>query len=125
MLQRIDAVILWSDDVDRARAFYRTLGVAFAAEDHDDGDVHYAADVAGVHLAILPANKEGESARRRGEVGCVPVSFRVDSLDAAMSGLASFAPQVLIDRQDGPWGVRVVIEDPDGRPVQLTKEASE
>jgi hypothetical protein len=120
MALRVDAVILWSDRVERVVGFYRSLGVPFELEDHGDGHPHHAADFAGVHFAVFPAATKGRG-RRRGESGCVQVSLSVKSLEALEPVLRRLGAPVLIERQEGPWGVRVVIEDPDGRPLQITQ----
>jgi len=121
-LVRLDAVILWSRDVARVVAFYRAIGVPIEVEDHGDGVRHHAADFQGVHFAILDASAPGD-ARRRGEDGAVQVSFKVDDLGAVLDSLRALSAKIVIDRQPGPWGIRVVLEDPDGRPIQLTQDA--
>jgi catechol 2,3-dioxygenase-like lactoylglutathione lyase family enzyme len=119
---RVDAIIFWSGDVERTVAFYRALGLPIETEDHGDGHVHHACDVDGVHVAFFAAGDGSTRAPRRGEHGAGQPSFRVTSLDAAVASLEAIGElRVLIDRQPGPWGTRVVVEDPDGRPLQLTE----
>jgi hypothetical protein len=44
----------------------------------------------------------------------------VADLTAVRAALVELGARVIIDLEDGPWGVRIVVEDPDGRPVQVT-----
>ena len=104
----IDAVILWTASVDETLKLYRSIGVPLELEVHDDdGDEeeenegrradHYAADVDGVHVAVLPAPDPSLRATQRSRMRA--------------------------KHERGPWGVRALVEDPDGRPVQLTTRA--
>jgi catechol 2,3-dioxygenase-like lactoylglutathione lyase family enzyme len=120
MIERLDALIFWSADCARTVAFYRAIGLPLETEDHGDGDLHFACDIGGVHVAVLPARRT-EGARTRGEHGASQPSFRVASLDRAIDAIRGLGElRLIIDRQEGPWGVRVVVEDPDGRALQLT-----
>jgi len=117
----IDALIWWTRDSERLVRFYRALGLPFVMEDHGDGHDHPACDIEGVHVAILQAEK-GSETPRRGEHGATQSSFRVDDLDVVKAALMKMGElRLMIDSQDGPWGTRIVIEDPDGRPVQVTQ----
>lgn len=126
MILGVDAVILWTSHVEEMLAFYWSLGVALQLEDHGDGGpAHYAADVDDVHFAIFVATDPASDALIRGQAGAVQISFRVESLDEAVVALKRIGARVLIDREPGPWGLRVVVEDPDGRPVQVTQRRAD
>lgn len=51
-MTELASLVLFVADLDRAAAFYRALGIDLDDEDHGDGPVHAAADVAGVHVEV-------------------------------------------------------------------------
>jgi lactoylglutathione lyase len=118
---RVNAYIVWTPDVARAAAFYRALGVALVDEQHDDGPVHAAADVAGVHVAIYPV--DGAHARAPGyrTAGGAMLGVEVPSLAVVLAAVGD-AP-ILRGPEEMPWGRRVVLADPDGRAVEVTESA--
>jgi catechol 2,3-dioxygenase-like lactoylglutathione lyase family enzyme len=113
---QINAYIVWSAAYDRTVAFYRALGVPLADEQHADGPAHVAGEVGGVHLAIYPADGAAAPGYRTG--GAAMLGFAVVSLDAV---LAELGAPIVRPPEDMPWGRRVVVADPDGRPVELTE----
>jgi lactoylglutathione lyase len=139
----INAFIVWTADVTRAAAFYRALGVALVDEQHpatasagasvpmnersgspagalDDGPLHAAADVAGVHVAIYPAPETARAPAYR-TTGAAMLGVEVASLSAVLAAVGD-AP-ILRGPEDMPWGRRVVLADPDGRPVEVTERS--
>jgi hypothetical protein len=117
-MMEIASLVLFSDRFNETTAFYRTLGVPLVAEVHDDGPVHLAADVGGVHVAIWETTGAGTVPAWRHSGSTFP-GFYVDSLDDVVAALAS-AP-VLVGHEVMPWGCRVVVQDPDGRPVEINQ----
>lgn len=114
----IASLVLFSGKVGETTAFYRALGVPLADEDHEGGPVHFAAKLGGVHFAVYEATGPAVVAGWR-EAGSSFPGFYVDSLDTVVAALAD-AP-VLVAHQVRPWGCRVVVEDPDGRPVEINQ----
>lgn len=117
----VASVVLFSADAERTIAFYRALGVPLEAEDHGDGDRHAACDVGPVHLAVLSSAEGGPGAPRMRANGSTFTGFYVESLDAALSALSAVGATVLVDHQVREWGCRAVLEDPDGRAVEVNQ----
>lgn len=113
----IDSLILYAADLKRTCEFYSRLGVPLEEEKHGDGPVHFAGELGSAHIAVFAA-KPG-NALKRGEGGATQIGFRVDSVEKALASVAG--AKVLIPLQEVPWGKRAVIEDPDGRPVELNQ----
>ncbi len=117
----IASVVLFSRRPDESVAFYRALGVAFEGEDHGDGVVHSAADVGGIHLAVLPAD-EGDGADPGWRAaGTTFVGVWVDSLDETTAALERVGAPLLRSHEQVEWGCRVVVGDPDGRAVEVNQ----
>ena len=123
------SVVLFSRRPDEVVAFYRALGVPFQDEDHGDGVVHHAADIDGIHVAVLPANdgeKEddetgGGASRPWRAPGSTFVGLWVDSLEETTAALERTGAPLLRAHEQCEWGCRVVVQDPDGRAVEVNQ----
>ncbi len=118
----VSSIVLFSVHPERIIAFYRSVGIEFEDEDHGDGLVHAAADVGDVHVAVLPAPDGGVAPGWRAG-GSIFVGFYVDSLDETVAALSHTGAALLEDHQVREWGCRVVVEDPDGRAVEINQRA--
>lgn len=114
------SLVLFSSSPAAAAAFYRALGVPLQDEDHGSGPVHFAAELGPVHLAIYPADVPGRAGGRRCGGSTFP-GFYVESLDHAAQALDEAGAPVLTGHQQVPWGCRIVVEDPDGRAVEVNQ----
>jgi predicted enzyme related to lactoylglutathione lyase len=47
------------------------------------------------------------------------VGFAVTSVDEVLAEVSRLGVAVLEPPSDYPWGLRALVEDPDGRPVEL------
>jgi aminoglycoside 6'-N-acetyltransferase I len=116
----LGSLIFFSSRMDEALAFYRALGVPLEREQHEDeSPVHYAAELNGVHVALYEASPG--SATRFREGGCTWPGFSVEDLDATLARLPA---RVLTAPEERPWGMRAVVEDPDGRPIEIWSATS-
>lgn len=113
------SLVLFSGRVKETVAFYKTLGVPLTDEDHDDGPVHYAADINGIHFAVYDAGERDIIAPAWRDPGSSFPGFYVDSLEAVEAALAD--ARVLTGHQVRSWGCRIVVADPDGRPVEINQ----
>jgi lactoylglutathione lyase len=120
-MTEISSLVLFTGNVERARAFYGAIGIDLEAEDHGDGPVHYATDIDGVHFAIFGAEASDGRAPRLREPGSSFPGFYVPSLDDTVAALASLGAPVLAGHQVRDWGCRAIVEDPDGRPVEINQ----
>lgn len=113
-LSRLRLIVLYTSRLETVVAFYRAIGLPFAAEKHGDGPKHYALACDDVVLEIYPLGK------RRGADG-VTLGFGIASIDACLAALAVAGHQVR--PKYSTEGVHVVasIIDPDGRQVRLVE----
>ncbi|MFI0777418.1 VOC family protein [Streptomyces sp. NPDC021212] len=94
---RIALVVLYTDHLEESRAFYAGLGLPLVQEQHGRGPLHYA--------ATLPDNTVFElyPANARRPASSVRLGFTVDG--------RAMTPPLAPGRH--------VVEDPDGRAVEL------
>lgn len=112
------SLVLFTSHVDRSVAFYRAIGIPLEDEDHGEGPVHAAAEVAGVHVAVYAASTPGRHPARRTGGSDFP-GFYVAALDEVVAAVTSLDAPVLSGHESMPWGCRVVVGDPDGRAVEI------
>jgi lactoylglutathione lyase len=114
------SLVLFAADSEATAAFYRALGVEFEEEDHGEGPAHFAAEVGPIHFAIYPAQAPGRATEHRSGGGVFP-GFYVASLDRAVDALGRVDSRILTEHEQMPWGCRVVVEDPDGRAIEVNQ----
>lgn len=119
-MTEIGSLVLFAADPERAAAFYQAIGLDLDHEAHEDGPAHHAVEIGTIHFAIYPADSTGRAPARRG-AGSSFAGFYVDSLDATAAALAGLSTPVMTDHEQMPWGCRMVVEDPDGRPVEINQ----
>jgi catechol 2,3-dioxygenase-like lactoylglutathione lyase family enzyme len=107
----LNLLVLRCRDVERARAFYESLGQAFERHRHGDGPEHWASESATGVFELYPATP-GAAGDATG------LGFAVADLAATATLLTDrgFAPGAPVDR---PWGRTFVVRDPDGRRVEV------
>jgi predicted enzyme related to lactoylglutathione lyase len=114
------SLVFFANDVEATTRFYRAVGIPLDCEIHDDGPAHFAVDVGDLHVAVLPGSVKGMAPARAAGGSTFP-GFWVESLEATVDRLATVAAPVLRSHEQMPWGCRVVVSDPDGRPVELNQ----
>jgi lactoylglutathione lyase len=112
------SLVLFASDVEAVARFYRAVGVRLEDEDHGEGPVHFAAEVGGVHFAIYAATAPGRAPERR-SAGASFAGFYVESLDDTLRDVTALGAPLLSGHEVMPWGCRFVVEDPDGRAVEV------
>jgi lactoylglutathione lyase len=119
MVDRLGALILFASDIEETVAFYRVLGLPLDVDEHDDGGpLHYACELQGCHFAIFPTEGEGRAPGMRQPGASFP-GFTVDAVEETVGALRAHGAKVLQEPSPYPWGIRAVVEDPDGRPVEV------
>ena len=114
----IGALVVGSSQPEQVVDFYRGLGLPLAEEDHGDGIIHWACELAGIHFAVFRADGDG-TAPGYHEAGSTCVGFAVRSVSDAVTASRSAGARVVQEATEMPWGLRAIICDPDGRPVEV------
>jgi lactoylglutathione lyase len=122
IVTEIASLVLFAADVNNTADFYRTIGLDLEHEDHGEGPVHFAVDLGGVHFAIYPTEQSGRAPALRAAGNSFP-GFYVAALDAVTESLRRMGARVLREHEQMPWGCRVVVEDPDGRAIEVNDRA--
>lgn len=121
MGDRIDYVILYVSDLERAIAFYRdVIGLPFKFS--DNGYAEFA--TANLKFALF------ETARARALIGREPdgafaseILILTDDVDAESERLRAAGAEILSGPEDRPWGHRTLhVAGPDGHVVEFAQE---
>lgn len=110
-------VVLRARDIDKTVAFYEAVTLAFVREQHGSGPVHYACTLGASVIEIYPAAGESEPNRRA--PGATMLGLRVDAVESAVERVCMLGATVITKPTSGA-SHRWVVEDPDGRAVELT-----
>lgn len=106
-------LVIRTTDLPRLVAFYRSMEIEFTEHRHGTGPMHFAAELSGVVFEIYPA-KTQEDVDRTTRLG-----FSVRELHTVVDSLQSLGAAVIKEPMQSEWGVRAVVQDPDGRFVEL------
>ena len=119
---KLGALILFANRLSETVAFYRALGVPLVEENHEDGPLHFACELGPVHLAFFEGTR-GETPQYRAGGTTMP-GLAVPSLDDAWEAMQNLGATIVQPPTDYPWGPRILVEDPDGRTVEVFERRS-
>jgi len=114
----LSLVVLRARDLEQTLAFYRALGLSFVREQHGSGPVHYSSQLGPTVLEIYPGKAETEPDRRA--PGATMIGLAVDGFDDALAAARARGSKILSEPKGNGIPRRAVVEDPDGRALELT-----
>ena len=106
-------LVIRSPDIERAVAFYQTLGMQFELHSHGKGPKHYASETSGFVFEIYPQRNDSAVTTN------TRLGFSVESVDRSLELLAELNVEVVSPAKDSEWGRRAVVRDLDGHTVEL------
>lgn len=119
MLQKIDALLISTSNMNQLIEFYRALGVPLKVNDHGGG-THAEADFGDVHFALQPWKTEETSK------GNISFSFFVANLEEYCRELELKGLKFSKRPAPQPFGgVTAEIHDPDGNHIFLNRWQSD
>jgi lactoylglutathione lyase len=110
-------IVLRTANIKLLSAFYANLGLTFSYHKHGNSPFHYSTSIGNTVVEIYPLNKTQIKADDNLRLG-----FSLDDFDSVINKLT--AADTIFKMQPAPteWGYMAIIEDPDGRKVELYKE---
>ncbi len=119
-MAEIASLVLFAANARNTGNFYRAIGLDLAEELHEDGPVHLAVELGPVHFAIYEAATPGRAPERHSGGDTFP-GFYVESLDEVTKALRQLGAPHTREHEVMPWGCRIVVQDPDGRAVEVNQ----
>jgi lactoylglutathione lyase len=114
---KLNLIVLKTAQLDVLADFYRHLGMEFEHHQHGAGPFHYSAEVNDMVFEIYPLPKDNLHADNSIRLG-----FVVDDLDHVLQILKVADVKIIQDARHTEWGYQAVIQDPDGRKIELRVE---
>lgn len=102
----LQLLVLKTHDLEALRSFYEALGILFQPEQHGEGPAHYSAQLGAMVLELYPLSKA------RSSMPTERLGLQIEQLEEFLRGY---------DRKVQRRGQVVIVEDPDGRKVELTE----
>lgn len=109
----LNLLVLKSARMEELVSFYQMLGMRFEHHQHQRGPLHYAAEIGDMVFEIypLPENELVNTSIRLG--------FSIMDLDITIDQLGKAGIKIMRAPQHTTWGYIGIVEDPDGRKVEL------
>lgn len=115
MQPTLSLLVLRSAGPERLAGFYARLGVTFVKHRHGSGPEHFSAVLGGVVLEIYPL-KEGEAG-----TGGLRIGFAVEDVTGMFAAWVEAGATVVVPPKMSEWGMRAVVDDPEGHRIELTQ----
>lgn len=113
----IHLIVIKTDKPQDLVDFYSALGLTFDHHRHGNGPLHYSATAGSLVLEIYTLPKGVQHPDNTTRLG-----FTVDTLDAILLKLKGMGISIVSEPVVTEWGYSAVVQDPDGRKVELTQE---
>lgn len=115
MQPTLSLLVLRSAAPERLATFYTHLGITFEKHRHGSGPEHFSAGLNGLVLEIYPL-KEGEP----GSSG-LRIGFAVEDVAQMFASWAEAGGKAVSPPKMSEWGLRAVLDDPEGHRIELTQ----
>ncbi len=113
----INLLVIKANQPDALVAFYEQIGFQFKQHRHGNGPLHFAAEQPGFVFEIYPLPKGITTPDNTTRLG-----FTVPNLDTTLDRLKMHGSKVNKEPTVTEWGYQAVVEDPDGRKIELKEE---
>jgi len=113
---QINLVVIKTDKIEAQKSFYSALGIEFDYHRHGTGPFHYASKGMQPVLELYPLPKGVEQPDQTTRLG-----FGVTSLDQLINELTLLHVKIIKAPRHSEWGYSAVVEDFDGRKIELTE----
>lgn len=115
---KINLIVIYTAFPEKLAAFYKKLGLQFVYHRHGKGAMHYSADINEVIFEIYPLLQEQSPIKNP----VLRLGFSISNLDAFIQKLLADTPSLILQLpKQTKWGHRAVIQDLDGRKIELVE----
>ncbi|WP_269236765.1 VOC family protein [Flavobacterium flavigenum] len=114
----IRLLVLRTSDTKKLSDFYSLFGLAFEYHQHGNSPFHYSATIGKTVLEIYPLTKSQTQADKSLRLG-----FGIDNFEATIQKLTALEVVFALPPKQTEYGFMAVIEDLDGRKIELYKNS--
>ena len=115
----LNLLVLRSEHPELLKKQYELLGLHFEYHKHGNSPYHYATEVNGLVLEIYPLLKSMTQADKSLRLG-----FTTPTLEEQLVSLKESDWIIVSAPKATPWGLTAIIQDLDGRKIELTENSS-
>ena len=112
----LNLLVIRSAQPAQAAAFYGLFLPDFDYHRHGKGPMHYACELDGFVFEIYPLSAQQSQPDTFTRLG-----FGVTQLDDILTKIELAGYSILEPAKNSPWGYRAVVQDVDGRKVELVQ----
>lgn len=106
-------LVVRTTNIKQVLGFYESLGLDFCEHRHGTGPMHFATELSGLVFEIYPTKKQANVDRM------TRLGFALPDLPSVVDLLRSHAIPIVEEPTPSEWGMRAIVNDPDGRVVEL------
>lgn len=114
-MPKLALIVLYSQKKEELRCFYEKIGLEFIEERHGKGEYRYSAAIGETTLEIYPLPPNVK-------ITAIRLGFSLRNMEELLHKLSREGVRIASFPKATPWGKRAVIEDPEGRMVELYEE---
>ncbi|AYB34073.1 VOC family protein [Chryseolinea soli] len=112
----LNLIVIKTDNLQGQAEFYTALGIQFDYHKHGNGPNHYASVAHRPTLEIYPLPKNTTTPDNTTRLG-----FMVERLDVLIADLKSRGVAIVSEPSVSEWGYGAIVQDLDGRKIELTE----
>lgn len=117
---RLSLIVIRAANPEALAAYYGAIGLRFLKHRHGNGPEHFSAELNDNAVFEIYPLKVGDA-----PTSAMRIGFRVTSVEEAFSALILAGGKVSSAPKLGEWGLRAVVDDPEGHRIELTQLKSD
>jgi hypothetical protein len=107
-------LVIRTENIAVLKEMYEQLGLEFTYHRHGNGPFHYSSEMNGLVFEIYPSRN-----LRDLQPEAVRLGFEVDDLSELIGKLKNTDWNIIGDLSETEWGITALVQDRDGRKVEL------
>ncbi len=111
---KLNLIVLKTREPESLKKQYELLGLTFEYHNHGNGPFHFFAEVEGLVFEVYPLSKQVQTADNTLRLG-----FEIKNIESLITRLEGTNWIVTSDPKHTTWGKIAIIQDLDGRKVEL------
>ncbi|MBW1296302.1 hypothetical protein [Aquimarina litoralis] len=116
-MAKINLLVIRTSEPKLLKSQYECLDFEFEYHQHGNGPFHYASEQNGFVFEIYPLPKSIEKVDNSLRLG-----FEIFNLKNKMNELKNSSWKILSDVKETEWGLTAIIQDLDGRKIELKNQ---
>lgn len=119
MKTKLSLLVLRAHAPEVLARFYARLGLSFEKHRHGSGPEHFAALMGEVVFELYPLMTDADKTTG------TRIGFAVENVESAFAAMLEAGAKPVVAPKMSEWGLRAVVDDPEGHRIELTERKSE